>query len=60
MTMAVILMILFFVTYLLPGIVAELRKHSMKTSITIINMFLGWTLVGWVVALAWAFSEDNR
>lgn len=47
----------FLALYLLPTIVAETRHVSSIGSIAVINIFLGWTLVGWVVALAMAVRE---
>lgn len=43
--------------YLLPSIVAEVRKAPNKGSIIVINVLLGWTIVGWVVALAMAARD---
>lgn len=40
--------------YFLPTIVAQTRHVPNVGSIAIINTFLGWTLVGWVVSLAMA------
>jgi hypothetical protein len=40
--------------YFLPTIVAASRKVVNLGSVVVINLFLGWTLVGWVVALAMA------
>jgi hypothetical protein len=40
--------------YFLPTIIAAHRKVPSVWSIAVINGFLGWTLVGWVVALAMA------
>lgn len=40
--------------YFLPTIVAATRKVRHKGSVAVINTFLGWTLIGWVVALAMA------
>jgi hypothetical protein len=40
--------------YFLPTIVAHHRKVPNGGSVLVINLFLGWTLVGWVVALAMA------
>lgn len=40
--------------YFLPCIVGTARKVKAGNGITIVNLFLGWTFVGWVVALAWA------
>jgi ABC-type branched-subunit amino acid transport system permease subunit len=48
------LCILFF--YFLPTYTANKRNHPQKQPISIINLFLGWTLIGWVIALAWAYS----
>ncbi len=40
--------------YLLPTIVAYVRRVPNKGSVAIINVFLGWTIAGWVIALAMA------
>ena len=40
--------------YFLPSIVAHNRGVSSVGSIVVINLFLGWTFIGWVVALAMA------
>lgn len=37
--------------YFLPIIVAARRSHRQAGMVFVINLFLGWTLVGWVVAL---------
>jgi hypothetical protein len=46
--------------YFLPTIVASTRKVTDKGSVVVINLFLGWTLVGWVVALAMACRSSTR
>jgi hypothetical protein len=48
------LLIALLVGYFVPTIIALARGHKFATPIMIINIFLGWTLVGWVGALAWA------
>lgn len=45
--------------YFLPAIVAHQRHHHQQVSILIINIFLGWTLLGWVAALAMACSATH-
>jgi len=40
--------------YFLPSIVAVGRHVPNTGSVFVINAFLGWTLIGWVVALAMA------
>jgi hypothetical protein len=42
--------------YLLPSMIASKRQHPSANSICIINIFFGWTLVGWVLCLAWSAS----
>jgi hypothetical protein len=48
------LIVLALISYLLPTIVATIRRHADKGAIFVINLFLGWSLIGWVAALAWA------
>lgn len=55
-----VLLVLIFVGYWLPTIVAGLRNVPNKNSVVIIDLFLGWTVIGWIVALAMAFSGDGR
>jgi len=45
--------------YFLPSFAAKSRMHSKRQSIFILNLFLGWTFLGWVVAAIWAYSENN-
>jgi hypothetical protein len=40
-----------FALYFLPAIVAAARRTHNSTAILLLNVFLGWTLIGWVVAL---------
>jgi hypothetical protein len=42
------------VVYMLPSIVAARRNHHQSPAICILNVFLGWTLLGWAAALVWA------
>jgi hypothetical protein len=43
--------------YFLPTILAS--KHRNQTAIFALNLLLGWTLLGWVVALVWALYKDK-
>lgn len=44
------------VAYFTPTFVAVYRGHHQTAAIVVINVFLGWTFLGWVVALAMAFT----
>lgn len=45
--------------YLLPVLVGLARRVSDIGSVAVINILLGWTLVGWVAALALALRSVN-
>ena len=47
-----------FLFYFLPSIVALARSKRDLVSILLLNLFLGWTFIGWIVALVWAFKVD--
>ena len=46
--------------YFVPAIAAYQRQHRNGGPILIINLFFGWTFLGWVIALAWAFTDNTR
>ena len=53
--------ILLVVLAALPGIIAERRKHSMTMAIKICGYFGCFTAgILWLMAIVWAFTEDNR
>ncbi|HEY1424083.1 MAG TPA: superinfection immunity protein [Candidatus Acidoferrum sp.] len=43
--------------YFLPAIIG--RDKSDATGIFLLNLFLGWTLIGWVAAFIWACASDR-
>lgn len=45
--------------YMLPTIEASLRKSNNLGAIAALNFFLGWSLLGWVAALIWAFKNPS-
>lgn len=46
--------------YFLPTLVAYNRKPSNWLGIFALNVFLGWSFIGWVVALVWACAGENE
>lgn len=46
--------------YFMPTIAAALKKHPSGGGIFVLNLFLGWTFIGWVVALAWSFTNPLK
>jgi hypothetical protein len=47
-----------FVLYFLPTIIAFARNKRDVISILVLNLLLGWTLIGWVISLVWALKQD--
>lgn len=45
--------------YMLPTGIAIIRTRSNTGAIFVLNLFLGWTFIGWVVALVWSVATDK-
>jgi hypothetical protein len=48
------------VIYFIPAFVAALRRHNDENAIAVLNIFLGWTVIGWVAALVWASNGNVK
>lgn len=55
---AIMLITVVIAIYFIPTFVARGREHKNATSITVLNLLLGWSIVGWVIALVWAYSAQ--
>ena len=55
-----VLFVLGVAAYFIPAIIALVRRKSNTLAIFLLNLFLGWSLIGWVVALVWAVSKDQQ
>lgn len=42
--------------YFLPAFVASARGHQNASAIFVLNLFLGWTFLGWIGALVWSMT----
>jgi hypothetical protein len=49
-----ILITLAIAAYMLPTLIAWLRRAPDRATVTVINVLLGWTAAGWIVAFALA------
>ncbi|MBB3140208.1 superinfection immunity protein [Halomonas sp. THAF12] len=56
---ALLMLFVAVVVYFLPLIVAVMRSKENAVAISMLNLFLGWTFIGWVVALVWACMNDQ-
>jgi hypothetical protein len=57
---AMFLLVISVGVYFLPTLIAQHRHNKNLGAIIVVNLFLGWTFIGWVVALAWAVIEDKE
>lgn len=55
--MGILGLLLILGIYFIPSLVG--RNKDNFTAIFLLNFFLGWTLIGWVVALVWAATNDR-
>ena len=50
----IILLVLGTIGYFVPLMVAAIRHVPNLGSVAVVNIFLGWSVVGWIIALAMA------
>ncbi len=48
------------VLYFLPAIVATNRKHHNAGAILALDLLLGWSGLGWIIAFVWACTEVRK
>ena len=53
-------LIIIAILYFIPAMTACARKHHSKEAIFALNIFLGWTCLGWVVALIWSLTSPPK
>ena len=53
----IVLLAVAVVVYWVPTAVAWRRHVPAKGQVLVVNLFLGWTFIGWVVALVMAFRH---
>jgi hypothetical protein len=46
--------------YFAPSIVANRRAHHQGGAILTLNLLLGWTMIGWIVAMIWAMTATRQ
>ncbi|WP_343675217.1 superinfection immunity protein [Paraburkholderia heleia] len=54
------LLVIFVLLYFAPSIVAFRRMHHKRRAITGLNRLLGWSVLGWIVALLWALTGVQK
>jgi len=58
--MELMYLLIFLGLYIAPGTVANMRGTENEAQVWVVNIFLGWTFLGWVVALVMAMSPKIK
>jgi len=45
--------------YFLPTVIALSRGHLSGLAIFLLNLFLGWTVIGWLIAFIWSCTSNT-
>jgi hypothetical protein len=48
-----------FAMYWLPTLIALVRQTPSALGIAALNFFVGWTVIGWILALVWALAANT-
>jgi ABC-type transport system involved in cytochrome c biogenesis permease component len=52
--------IIILLVYFMPTVIALLSKKKNTLAILTLNLLLGWTVLGWIIALVWAVTKDSN
>ncbi len=58
--MHIILLLFVLAFYFIPTSIAMQRETKNLGAIVMINLFFGWTILGWIAALLWAIAEGKE
>ena len=53
-TTAILMVLAIVVIYMLPTLIAFGREHPRRQDVALVNILLGWTLIGWIAVFLWA------
>lgn len=56
----VLYLALILALYFLPTILAHLLRHRNEVAVFLFNALLGWTVLGWVIALVWSVCTTQH
>jgi hypothetical protein len=45
--------------YLTPYLIAAIRRRTNSDRVLMMNIFLGWSVIGWIVAFVWAVGKNK-
>lgn len=60
MALPFVVLIIIFVVHFIPTIIAFSRDHQSRWAIFMVNLFFGFTGLGWIIALIWSLTGVRR
>lgn len=57
-SLIILIALALIIIYFLPTIIAYERGHKNTLAIFVLNILLGWSIIGWAIALIWAVLKD--
>lgn len=54
-----IVFIIFWIIYFIPYLISNYRTNKNETIIFLLNLFLGWTIIGWIILLVIAIINKE-
>ena len=54
-----IILIIIIRIYFLPSIIANKKKRKDRFWVFFTNLFIGWTILGWIGCLVWVNQDDQ-
>jgi hypothetical protein len=58
-TATILMLMAIVVIYILPTLIAFGREHPRRQDVAVLNIVLGWTLIGWIGAFLWATLAET-
>jgi len=59
MLLIIVLIAIGIAVYFLPSFIAALRRHKAAGGVIALNVFFGWTALGWIAAFIWAVAGPS-
>lgn len=53
-------LVMLVLLYFVPSIIAFHCMHRKRRAITRLNILLGWSVLGWIVAFLWALTSVDK
>lgn len=58
--LGLLIIIIIVAAYFLPTLAAMGKKKKNTLAIFLLNLLLGWTIIGWVIAIIWAVTYEKK